>query len=73
MLAAAGVKLPGPSRAGSEAGLRTSCPETECRTREEGTASVYGYTGELRANSQGTSGQAREEDAANVYGYTGTL
>ena len=36
-------------------------------------ASVYGYTGTIRAHNQGTSGHPREEDAASVYGYTGTL
>ena len=38
-----------------------------------GAASVYGYTGALRANSQGTRGRVREEDAASVCGCTGML
>ena len=39
-----------------------------CEASEEDGASVYGYTGTTRADSQGMSGQAREENASSVHG-----
>jgi hypothetical protein len=52
------------------AGCELRLEENLTRAREEDVASVYGYTGTLRANSEGTREQAMEEDAASVYGYT---
>jgi len=44
-----------------------TAPVQACRRSEEDhAASMYWYTGTLRANSQGASGRAREEDAAGV-------